>query len=171
MRADRVSPPACDHPELQSGPELLCGHSRSFTSLFTSHLRASLRSPWFPPLRLFALRLHRGAVHVSGANTGGDYGEVIRHRGSSSARQSCPALQHQSHLSHRAAAACSERNPCRCFPSPGSEGRGSEGGGGYMGELLDCHHPVVANLCPGWGRSRSCWKPPGPGMSPWWRNY
>lgn len=50
-------------------------------------------------------------------------------------------------------------------------------GGGFMGHLsdyyplLDRRHPAAANLwCPGWERSRSCWKPPAPATSPWWRN-
>lgn len=55
------------------------------------------------------------------------------------------------------------------LPHTDRRGRGRRGGI-FMGYLLDFPHPVVLNLCSGWGRSRSCWKPPGLGMWLWWRN-
>lgn len=139
--------------------------------LFTSHWGDSaseppgLLSP--PPAALVCTEVCTGERS--------DYGTVwmdLRWEGTqgSSARQTCSA------------ASITPRSPCSSSSMQWEESfqmlsstrrwgeRGRRGGGGFMGDLLDFHHPVVANLCPGWGRSRSCWKPPGPGTSPWWRN-
>lgn len=111
-------------------------------------------------LRLFSLRLHRRAAGSADA-----YGSPVwvwmDRRG---AHDTCSAA------SLTPFSPCSSSSSSVQWDASPQPQTVKEELGGYMGHLLDFNYPVFANLCPGWGRNMSCWKPPGPGMSPSWRN-
>lgn len=135
-----------------------------YFSLRVSPRSLQVSSP-APLLRLFALRLAPGRVVITRVNGL----EVRRHPGEQRTSNLLCSINNtsitvQQQQQHAVRGILSDALQHQAVRERGRRG------GGFMGDLLDFHHPVVANLCPGWGRSRSCWKPPGPGTSPWWRN-
>lgn len=130
---------------------------------------------YITPVSLHCVRLHWGHTGSQArlrTRTRGNYGAVcvngLRWERTGGQRTSKPLCRINNTYS-----TARQQHAVRGIRSGASHtnrrGRGRRGGL-FMGYLLDFHHPVVLNLCSGWGRSRSCWKPPGPGMWLWWRN-
>lgn len=167
----RVSPSACPFVALYSSQSFCWDRDGLCMFPFLSGVHY-LHYAGFPPLHATTLRLHRGAGRVSVLVREGitepcvwmDWGEK---EPGGSARQSLSAASITPIVSHVSSMQWEES--AQVLPHTNRRRRGRSGGI-FMGYLLDFHHPVVLNLCSGWGRSRSCWKPPGPGMWLWWRN-